>query len=220
MLTNNYNYKTKQSSIENRFPHIKIKLCVIPRERRFPIETQDGMDAKKNQLESNIKQCLPSTDGKRFRIEMKPVSSDKQAEYEAKIWCQNANDCQTLMSSNVLMGIAKIRFTPELRSDPITMPITVYYCIKEDLEKRVETMTGVSINANEKKRHNNGKNAQKVMEITVEANNGAMEQLRDANKLLLDVSRGEQVQCNERQFRFFMTPIGREFIEELRSKNT
>ena len=70
--------------------------------------------------------------------------------------------------------------------------------------------------SNEKNNKKN-KNAPKFVEIQLEAKQ--IETLRDANKLLLDVVRGEQVQCNERQFRFFKTPIGREFIEELGSKN-
>ena len=204
-------------SIENQFPHIKVSSCVIPREAPRSIDSKDVIDAKKRQISMHLQRCLPSKDGERFRIEMKPVSNEKQCEYQAKIWCQNANDCQILINSNMTMGLfAKVKFTPELKTDQISIPITVYHYVKEDLEKQIRAMKGVRMISNEKNNKKN-KNAPKFVEIQLEAKQ--IETLRDANKLLLDVVRGEQVQCNERQFRFFKTPIGREFIEELGSKN-
>ena len=203
-------------SIENQYPHIKVSSCVIPREAPRSVDSKDVMNAKKRQISMHLKNCLPSHDGKRFQIVMKPVSFEKQPEYEANIWCQNANDCQILMSSNMTMGLAKVKFTPELKTDQISVPITVYHYVKEDLEKQIRAMKGVHMRSNEKKDQKN-KNAPKFVELQLEAKQ--IETLRDANKLLLDAVRGEQVQCNERQFRFFKTPIGREFIEELASKN-
>ena len=215
------NREELKSSIENQFPHIQIKTCVVPTNGPLPIENKNQFDLKRRQLTMHLNNSLTSAgDVNRLRVEMIPVKYTTQLLYEAKIRCQNANDCQKLMATNICMGAAKVRMTPELQSDIVSIPSTTFHFIENDIQK-LKTTLEIKLTINEKKHTNRKRNEmlqKKQVEISIQAKE--MDQLQDANVLLLDLVKGEQVRCNERQFRFFTTPIGREFINYHRNQNT
>jgi len=100
------------------------------------------------------------------------------------------------------------------------VPVTVYYYVKEELEETMRRANVKLIVNQPQQQHNKNKSKYKknFIELAIEAKQ--QESLRDSIKQLQALVKGVHVQCNERQFRYFTTPVGREFVAQLASNNT
>ena len=177
------------------------------------------IDAKRRKLFENIRRLLDikqaSEDKGRFFVEMKPLTSGKEIDYEARISFKNAADGQKVMNGVIAIGNAKVRLTPELKSQPFYVTTTLYHYIKDDLNATFKKLANVTLHAYQTTPTKDKENSVK---LSVEVKQ--MVELKEATTLLRTIAKGEHIQLTEQQFRYFSTPSGRECIEMLKKQNS
>lgn len=203
-------------SFMNQFPEFEdeFEKFVIPR-APCPLETKDKIDAQRRQVRNKIRNLLQQEDGSKdnFRLEINPVRSEKQNDYEAKVSFKDARHAKIITNAIITVTGAKVRMVPELKSQPFYISNTLYHLIKENLETQFNEMDDATLEINQ-----NVKGKAANVELAVEANE--MENLTKTTKALQDLVKGEHVQFAEHQFRYFLTPLGHEFIESLKKENS
>ncbi|XP_057296015.1 uncharacterized protein LOC130624965 isoform X2 [Hydractinia symbiolongicarpus] len=204
-----YSNDQVKSAIAGYLPNVKITKCVIPRQES-EIETPEVISALQRQLTMKIKQALDMEDsGKEaLKVTVLPTKNQKDYDFRSLLCFQKVTTGQKLLRTNITMGQAMVRFTPELQST-VCIKERMYRLFQEDIKTFQMNAEGYEVKIAEKTVRR-----EKFFEIAISSKD--MENLSVARQRLYDTTRGINMQCTEGLFRFYLTPMGRQFIDDVK----
>ena len=197
-----------KNSIENQFPGIKVNDCSIPRQARVKESSGYIADVKK-QLRVAISQYLVQigSKDKSLQLDVQIPSNESFHELRATIKLKTPGVGQALLNANITVDGALVTLTPDLRFFFI-LDEKLHHVYADDIQLKINRIRGITLSVKHK---NVGK--KNAFEILIEAE--TIKMLTIAQEAIRNIIRGVNRNCIEREFRFFKTPAGRKYINEL-----